>query len=83
MVKTLYVGNLPWSTNETELIAWAMPHARVKGARIILDRETGRSRGFGFLEVEAEDIEKAVTALNGAELGGREVMVNEAQARQR
>lgn len=83
MVKTLYVGNLPWSTKEADLITWAMPHARVKGARIILDRESGRSRGFGFLEVEAEDVEQAIAALNGAELGGRLVMVNEAQARQK
>lgn len=83
MVKTLYVGNLPWSTTEADLIAWAKPYARVKGARIILDRETGRSRGFGFLEVEAEDAEQAISALNGSILGGRTVTVNEAQARQR
>lgn len=80
---TLYVGNLPWSTTEQDLVAWVSPHARVKSARIIVDRESGRSRGFGFVEVEAEDAPNAVAQLNGTTLGGRVVTVNEAQARQR
>ncbi len=83
MTTTLYVGNLPWSTTEESLAAWVSPHAQVKGARIITDRETGRSRGFGFVEVAAEDAAKAIEALNGSVLGGRTVTVNEAQARQR
>lgn len=82
-IVTLYVGNLPWSTNEQELVNWVSAHARVKSARIIMDRETGRSRGFGFVEVEPEDAPKAIEALNGTELGGRVVTVNEAQARPR
>jgi RNA recognition motif-containing protein len=82
-IVTLYVGNLPWSTTEQELVDWVSPHARATSARIIVDRESGRSRGFGFVEVEAEDAPAAIAALNGTVLGGREVTVNEAQARQR
>jgi len=83
MTTTLYVGNLPWSMNEEALIAWVSPYAQVKGARIITDRETGRSRGFGFVEIETVDAAKAIEALNGSVLGARTVTVNEAQARQR
>lgn len=57
-------------------------HAQVVSARIITDRETGRSRGFGFVEVADEDAEKAVEALNGTNLGGRDIIVNEARPRQ-
>jgi RNA recognition motif-containing protein len=79
---TLYVGNLPWSTTEQDLVEWVSPHAQVKSARIIMDRESGRSRGFGFIEVEG-DAAAAIAALNGTQLGGRAVTVNEAQARPR
>jgi RNA recognition motif-containing protein len=79
----LYIGNLPWSTTEQDLVDWVAPHAQVKSARIIVDRESGRSRGFGFVEVEAEGAPKAIEILNGTVLGGRAVTVNEAQARQR
>ena len=80
---TLYFGNLPWSTTDQDLIAWVTPHAPVKSARIIADRETGRSKGFGFVEVEAQDAPAVIAALNGQELGGRPITVNEAQARPR
>jgi len=80
---TLYFGNLPWSTTEQDLAAWVTPHAPVKSVRIITDRESGRSKGFGFVEVEAADAPKVITVLNGQELGGRPVTVNEAQARPR
>ncbi len=80
---TLYVGNLPWTTKEQDLTAWVAPHAQVLSARVITDRETGRSRGFGFVEVAAEEAAKAIEALNGTELGGRVVTVNQAQSRQR
>lgn len=83
MTTTLYVGNLPWSTNEEALIAWVSPYAEVVSARIITDRESGRSRGFGFVEVAEADAEKVIQALNEAELGGRTITVNQAQARQR
>ncbi len=82
MAKTLYVGNLPWSTTEEELAKSFQPHVEVKSCRIIMDRETGRSRGFGFVEVGDEDAQKAVDALNGSQLGGREIIVNEARPRQ-
>ncbi|MGE5576751.1 MAG: RNA recognition motif domain-containing protein [Syntrophothermus sp.] len=82
MTKTLYVGNLPWSTSEEELSAAFSAHANVKSSRIITDRETGRSRGFGFVEVDDEDVERVVEAMNGAEFGGREIVVNEARPRQ-
>jgi RNA recognition motif-containing protein len=83
MVTTLYIGNLPWATTEQELVDWVSPHARVRSARIITDRETGRSRGFGFVEVDAADADKAIAALNGTTLGGRVITVKEAQARPR
>lgn len=83
MTTTLYVGNLPWSTNEESLTEWVAAIAPVQGARIIVDRESGRSRGFGFVEVAAEDAAKVIEALNGSTLGDRTITVNEAQARQR
>ncbi|MCL5967075.1 MAG: RNA-binding protein [Firmicutes bacterium] len=82
MARTLYVGNLPWSTTEDDLMQAFSQHAQVVSARIITDRETGRSRGFGFVEVSDEDAEKAVEALNGTNLGGRDIIVNEARPRQ-
>lgn len=82
MVKTLYVGNLPWALTEEDLQQAFAAHANVRSARIIVDRETGRSRGFGFVEVEEADVEKAVQAMNGAVVGGRPLVVNEAQPRQ-
>lgn len=81
MTKTLYVGNLPWATTEEELVAAFSQYAQVVSARIITDRETGRSRGFGFVEVNEEDAENAINALNGTLLGGRPITVNEAQPR--
>lgn len=80
---TLYVGNLPWSTTEQELAEWVSQFAQVKSARIIVDRESGRSRGFGFVEVEDADAARVIESLNGTTLGGRPVTVNEAQARPR
>lgn len=77
--KTLYVGNIPWSTTEEELSQAFSNYARVIRCRIITDRETGRSRGFGFVEVDAANAAKALQALNGYELGGRQLVVNEAR----
>lgn len=78
---TLYVGNLPWATTEDELRDLFSPHCSVVSARIITDRETGRSRGFGFVEVEGADVERVVEATNGMEVGGRQLVVNEARPR--
>jgi len=82
LTKTLYVGNLPWSLSEEELAKVFSAHAQVISARIITDRETGRSRGFGFVEVADGDAEGAIQAMNGSEVGGRQIVVNEARPRQ-
>ena len=81
VIKTLYVGNLPWGMNEEDLKRVFSAHVPVQSARVITDRETGRSRGFGFVEVEDADVEKAIQSVNGAVVGGRPLLVNEAQAR--
>ncbi len=82
MTKTLYVGNLPWSTTSEELTEFFSRYGNVVGSRIITDRETGRSRGFGFVEVAEEDAERLAEELNGAEFNGRALTVNEAKPRQ-
>lgn len=82
MSKTLYVGNLPWQTTENDLADVFRQHGTVISSRIVTDRDTGRARGFGFVEVEDADADKMVAALNDTELGGRRVVVNEAKQRQ-
>lgn len=82
LTKTLYVGNLPWSTTETELANAFRPYGEVVSSRIITDKETGRSRGFGFVEVNEADVAKMIEAMNGSQLGGRQIVVNEAKPRQ-
>lgn len=79
MAKTLYVGNLPWTVKEEEIKQAFEAHAPIISVRIITERETGRSRGFGFVEVEDADVEKVIKAMNGFELGGRALMINEAR----
>ncbi len=82
MTKTLYVGNLPWSTTDSSLSDTFQAYGNVISSRIITDKETGRSRGFGFVEVEDEDAERIVDAMNSAEFGGRQLVVNEAKKRE-
>jgi len=82
MPRTLYVGNLPWGTTEADLAEAFKQYGSVISSRIITDKETGRSRGFGFVEVEDSDAEKMVSSMNGADFGGRQVVVNEAKPRQ-
>lgn len=82
MVRTLYVGNLPWATRAEDLEEAFGAYGQVVSSRIITDRQTGRSRGFGFVEVKDEDVETMISALNGAEMGGRVITVNEARARE-
>jgi RNA recognition motif-containing protein len=82
-VKKIYVGNLPWSATETELKELFSSVGPVQSVAVITDRETGRSRGFGFVEMDDSDAEKAINDLNGRDLGGRALRVNEAQDRQR
>lgn len=81
MSTTLYVGNLPWATTEDDLRQLFAPHASVVSTRIITDRETGRSRGFGFVEVDNAEVARILEATNGLEVGGRVLVVNEARPR--
>lgn len=82
MVRTLYVGNLPWATKAEDLKEVFSQYGEVISSRVITDRETGRSRGFGFVEVADQDAEQIIAALNGTELGGRVLTVNEAKTRE-
>lgn len=80
----LYVGNLPHASTEQELTDIFAAFGTVVSAKIILDRDTGRSRGFGFVEMGSkEEGEKAIEELNGKEIGGRAVVVNEARKREK
>jgi len=82
MARKIYVGNLPWSTTSAELEAIFSPHGAVRSAEVISDRETGRSRGFGFVEMETDEgLQAAISALNGHEMNGRPLTVNEARER--
>ncbi len=82
MSTKLFVGSLPWSVNDKTLQQTFEAHGTVISAKIITDRETGRSRGFGFVEMEnPTDAEKAIKSLNNSELDGRNIVVNEAKAR--
>ena len=82
MSKKLYVGNLPFNTTEDELRGVFERHGSVDSVSVITDRETGRPRGFAFVEMaEASAAEDAIRALDGSDLGGRNVRVNEAQDR--
>src|SRR4051812_35570882 len=76
----LYVGNLSWSTSNQDLIELFGGVGEVASANILEDRETGRSRGFGFVEMQSKaDGEKAIAQFNGKDFGGRELKVNEAK----
>ena len=79
-MKNIFVGNLSFNTNEDELRQMFEPFGQVDRVSIMTDRDTGRSRGFGFVEMASnEDGEKAITALNGSQVGGRTINVNEAR----
>ena len=81
MTKTLYVGNLSWNTSEEDLGRTVGQYAEVAAVRIASDRETGRSRGFGFVEVPEDAAQTVIDALNGSEVDGRELNVSEARPR--
>ncbi|GMU85239.1 MAG: hypothetical protein AMXMBFR48_04810 [Ignavibacteriales bacterium] len=82
MAVKLFAGNLPWTLNDDSLKSLFEPHGKIVSARIIKDRDTGKSRGFGFVEFEDNaEAEKAMQALNGSEMNGRKIIVNEAKAR--
>ena len=79
-LKNIFVGNLSFNTSEEELRQLFEPYGQVDRVSILTDRETGRSRGFGFVEMaNSEEGEKAIAALNGSDFGGRAINVNEAR----
>jgi hypothetical protein len=80
-VKTLYVGNLPYRANETVIRELFSNHGTVQSVRLMKDKHTGKRRGFGFVEMAAGDIEKAITALNDTEFQQRTLKVREAKER--
>ena len=80
MGSKIYVGGLPYSTDDAKLGELFAPHGNVESAKVITDRATGQSRGFGFVEmVTAEEAKAAIAALNGTQLDGRTLTVNEAK----
>ena len=79
----LYVGNLPWTASEDDIRELFSPIGTIESVALITDRETGRSRGFAFVEMDRADANKAISQLNGQDFGGRPLRVNEAQDRPR
>jgi RNA recognition motif-containing protein len=78
---SIYVGNLPFSADEGQVRALFAPHGTVESVKIITDRDTGRPRGFAFVEMSSSDAARAIQALNGFAMAGRTLRVNEAQER--
>lgn len=82
MSKSIYVGNLPWSATEEQVQELFSAHGNVISVKLITDRETGRARGFGFVEMEDADAASAIEALDNSSYGGRTLRVNEARPRE-
>jgi len=82
MTKRLYFGNLSWDVGDEELASAVSEYGKVVNARVVTDRDTGRSRGFGFVEVEEDDAQKVIDSLNGSTWYGRNITVNEAKERE-
>ena len=80
-MKTIYVGNLPFTASETEIRELFESHGMVSSVKLITDRQTGRPRGFGFIEMEETSAHAAIEALNELEFGGRNLRVNEARSK--
>jgi RNA recognition motif-containing protein len=80
-VKRIYVGNLPFSATEDDVRALFAEHGTVHDVNLIADRDTGRPRGFGFVEMEDDGVQAAIEALNGSLMGGRNLRVDEARPR--
>lgn len=79
-MKNIFVGNFSFSTTEADLRSWFEPHGAVDRASVVTDRDTGRSRGFGFVEMPNNaEADAAIAALNGTDAGGRPLTVNEAR----
>ena len=79
----LFIGNLPFSATEQSVRELFEPHGTIESLALINDRDTGRPRGFGFIEMSSADAAKAMQALNGKDFEGRALKVNEAQAKER
>jgi len=79
MIKSIYVGNLPFRLKSETLHELFEAHGEVYSVKLIYDRETGRPRGFGFIEMDQENIAKAVEAMNGYDCEGRNLIVSEAK----
>jgi RNA recognition motif-containing protein len=83
MGKKLYVGNLPYSVNDSTLADLFAPHGTVASAQVIVDRDTGRSKGFGFVEMGTDsEAQSAISAMHGKEVDGRPLTVNEARPKE-
>ena len=82
-MKKIYVGNLPWTINDEDLRELFTAVGEVHSASVIMDRETGRSRGFGFVEMDDGDADEAISKLDGRDHNGRPLRVNEAQSKRR
>jgi len=80
---TIYVGNLPFSATEDEVRSLFEAHGKVESVKLINDRETGRPRGFAFVDMSSSDAQTAIAQMNGFNMGGRPLRVNEAQDRPR
>jgi RNA recognition motif-containing protein len=80
MGKKLYVGNLSYEVSDSDLSTMFAPHGNVESAQVIMDRDTGRSKGFGFVEMSSDqEAQAAIAAMNGKEMNGRALTVNEAR----
>jgi RNA recognition motif-containing protein len=83
MGKKLYVGNLPYKVSDGDLMKMFEPHGSVQSAQVIMDRDTGRSKGFGFVEMGSDsEAQAAISTLNGKEIEGRTLTVNEARPKE-
>ena len=82
MGQRIYVGNLPYSASEQDVSTLFSQYGEVESVSLPTDRETGRLRGFGFVEMAAADAAKAISGLNGTDMGGRSLNVNEARPRE-
>jgi cold-inducible RNA-binding protein len=81
--KKLFVGSLPWAVNDEGLKQAFTPYGKVVSATVVVDRRSGRSKGFGFVEMENDSEAKAaIEALNGSEMNGRNIVVNEAKPKE-
>ena len=76
------MGNIPFTTTDDDLLNWFAEYGTVTRTQVVTDRETGRSRGFGFVEMAGEEAEAAIQALDGSQMGGRTLKVNEARPRE-